>query len=84
MPIYEYTCRGCGHKFEKLVLRGQTPECPSCQGSDLEQLFSTPAVSTERTRQRSLSDGHRRAQKVRTEKEHAQREYERNYIKDHS
>lgn len=40
MPLYEYRCEGCGHRFEELVLRGEGPvQCPVCHGS-LEKLFS--------------------------------------------
>jgi len=84
MPIYEYRCRSCQNVFDELVKLGQTPDCPSCGGNDLEQLISLPAVSTEGSRQRSLSKARQRASKVHKEKQHAQAQYERNYIKDHS
>ena len=84
MPIYEYKCRGCGHTFEELVKIGQTPDCPACQGADLEKLVSLPMVSTEASRQRSFGKAREAASAVRKEKQHAQAEYERNYIKDHS
>ncbi|MBV8728596.1 MAG: hypothetical protein JO336_02180 [Acidobacteriia bacterium] len=51
MPIYDYKCRGCGNEFELIVLRTTKPECPSCQSTDLEQLVSAFAVSTEEIRQ---------------------------------
>jgi putative FmdB family regulatory protein len=47
MPIYEYECRGCGHQFELLVLKGTVAACPACQSQDLEQLLSGFAVSSE-------------------------------------
>jgi putative FmdB family regulatory protein len=50
MPIYEYQCRQCGQDFELLVLKGTALECPSCQGSDLEQLLSGFAVSSDGSR----------------------------------
>lgn len=84
MPIYEYLCQACGHQFEKLVRHGQTPDCPSCQSSELERLLSLPGISTEKSRKHSLSEARRRAMGVKKEKDHAQAEYERNYIKDHS
>jgi len=84
MPIYDYKCLGCGHYFEELVKLGQTPDCPACSGKDLEQLISLPAVSTESSRERNLRVARKRASKEHTEKKHAQAEYERNYIKDHS
>lgn len=33
MPIYEYRCRACGARFEKLVslsARARDVECPAC------------------------------------------------------
>ena len=45
MPIYEYTCRSCEHPFEELVLGSETPSCPECASEELEQRFSTFAVS---------------------------------------
>lgn len=60
------------------------PNCPSCHGSDLERLVSLPAVSTDKSRQRSLGKARQRAGEARREKDHAQAEYERNYVKDHS
>src|SRR4029434_9274060 len=54
MPIYEYECRGCGHEFEQLIRTGDTPECPTCHGHDLQRLLSHTSVSTEHTRQVSF------------------------------
>ena len=85
MPLYEFKCRSCGHAFEELVRVGEIPACPACRHRKPERLFSTSAgVSTEKTRRRSAGQARRVAGKVRREKEHADREYERNYIKDHS
>ena len=43
MPIYEYKCRDCGDKFEKLV-RSSTSEsdlkCPVCQSPKVERQVS--------------------------------------------
>ena len=44
MPIFEYACRSCGHRFEALVFGGKTPPCPECEGVDLEKLLSGFAV----------------------------------------
>ncbi len=41
MPIYEYACNQCHHRFEKLLRRSEDAvECPHCQQSDLRKLFS--------------------------------------------
>jgi putative FmdB family regulatory protein len=46
MPIYEYECRGCGHRFEKIVYGGAAPDCPTCRSADVEKLLSTFAVAS--------------------------------------
>jgi len=46
MPLYEYECRGCGHRFELLVFGKERPACPSCRSEDLEKAFSTFATGT--------------------------------------
>ena len=52
MPLYDFHCRACQHRFEALVRPGGTPACPACQSTDLERQLSTFAVSSaERTRQ---------------------------------
>ena len=84
MPLYEFKCRACGHRFEDLVRVDEVPECPKCHNAAPERLFSASAgVSTERSRKRSAGGARRAAGKVKREKDHAQREYERNYMKDH-
>lgn len=84
MPIFDFKCRVCGHQFEELVRRDDRPRCPSCESFDLARLVSVPAISTDSTRKRSMSSARRQASEVNREKKHAQAEYERNYIKDHS
>ena len=45
MPLYEYLCKKCGHKFEKLRKFSDPPikKCPECRGA-VEQLISSSAV----------------------------------------
>ncbi len=45
MPIFEYRCEACGHKFEAILFGAQTPECPQCHTDKLEKQLSTFAVS---------------------------------------
>lgn len=40
MPLYSYHCNSCAHEFQELVYPGDTPACPSCAGTDLEQMLS--------------------------------------------
>ena len=48
MPIFEYVCLGCGHRFEFLKLPAATtvPSCPACQSGNLERQLSGFAMST--------------------------------------
>lgn len=45
MPIFEYRCESCGHKFEAIVFGEQTAECPKCHTEKLEKQLSTFAVN---------------------------------------
>jgi putative FmdB family regulatory protein len=76
MPIYDYSCRGCGHTFEALVRSTTTPSCPECRSEDLERLLSLPAVRSESTKQQALRAAKRRDAGQASERVHAQREYE--------
>jgi putative FmdB family regulatory protein len=44
MPLYEYQCKKCGHRFELIQsFSAEDPkECPVCHG-EVERLISTPA-----------------------------------------
>ncbi|MEW6334716.1 MAG: zinc ribbon domain-containing protein [Thermodesulfobacteriota bacterium] len=50
MPIYEYACGTCGHRFERIMKVGEAaPLCPVCGGAEaLKQAvpFRTNAWST--------------------------------------
>jgi putative FmdB family regulatory protein len=45
MPNYEYLCKKCGHRFEKIrkFSDKQLRKCPEC-GGVIEQVISAPAV----------------------------------------
>jgi len=45
MPIFEYRCEDCGHRFEAILFGEQKPECPKCHNVRLEKQLSTFAVS---------------------------------------
>ena len=76
MPIYDYACQGCGHRFELLVLAATTPSCPQCGSGDLTRLLSAPAVQTAGTRALGLEAARKRDQRQAAENSRAQREYE--------
>ncbi|MGB6874836.1 MAG: zinc ribbon domain-containing protein [Candidatus Acidiferrales bacterium] len=45
MPLYEYKCRKCGHRFEKIegVSASEIKKCPEC-GAKAERMLSAPAI----------------------------------------
>jgi putative FmdB family regulatory protein len=45
MPLYEYQCQKCGHRFERIqrFSDAMVKKCPDC-GGKVEQLISAPAV----------------------------------------
>ena len=45
MPLYEYECKKCGHRFEKIQLYSDkmVKKCHEC-GGQVEQMISAPAV----------------------------------------
>jgi putative FmdB family regulatory protein len=45
MPLYEYECGACGHRFEKIQKFSDTLEsvCPRC-GGVVRKLMSSPAI----------------------------------------
>ena len=45
MPLYEYECEACGHRFEVIQKFSDAPveTCPKC-GSKVRKLLSSPAI----------------------------------------
>jgi putative FmdB family regulatory protein len=45
MPLYEYECQACAHRFEVIQKFSDAPpaECPRC-GGPVEKLLSSPAI----------------------------------------
>jgi putative FmdB family regulatory protein len=44
MPIYEFECTECGHRFDRLQgLSDPKPACSSCQGTRVNRLISLVA-----------------------------------------
>ena len=50
MPIYEFECRACGHRFSEFYrtmhssTERRAPACPLCQSEDVQRLVSSFAV----------------------------------------
>jgi putative FmdB family regulatory protein len=46
MPIFEYICKDCDQRFERIVPRhDSTTDCPHCNSTRLEKQLSVFAVS---------------------------------------
>lgn len=52
MPLYEYVCRKCHHKFDEVltIKEHETKQvhCPKCQGTDLEKVIESFFAKTVR------------------------------------
>ena len=46
MPLYEYACDACGHRFEIIQKFSDGPPdaCPACGKGPLQRLLSSPAI----------------------------------------
>lgn len=46
MPLYEYECQACGHRFERIQKFSDSPleECPTCGKKKVHKLVSSPAI----------------------------------------
>lgn len=51
MPVFEFACAKCDHRFEELIRGDHMPTaCPACQHQKVEKRLSTFAVGKEATR----------------------------------
>jgi putative FmdB family regulatory protein len=75
MPLYEYDCRDCGRRFEKLVRKDETAgPCPHCTSANIERVLSLFGVSSDATRQAHLQSARRANSKVLRDKKIAEEE----------
>jgi putative FmdB family regulatory protein len=80
VPIYDFRCRACGNEFEGLV-RPQDPPvtCPSCGGSDLQQLLSGFALRTDERHAAAVKDSRKRQVARNKDKLVAEEEYRKKH-----
>ncbi len=48
MPIYEYKCSNCDHKFEILhrsITKVEDVNCPKCKSAEIKKMLSTFSAS---------------------------------------
>lgn len=79
MPIYEYRCNTCDHRFERLVRNDIVPGCPSCESNDLDRLISMPRVKSTSTRAQSLRAAKQRDAAQATDRMHDRIQYEQSH-----
>ena len=84
MPLYDFHCRKCAHRFEALVRTGSVPVCPACQSPDLERQISTFAVSSaEKTQAAATKARTKAATTARRDNEAMEREINEHRHEDH-
>jgi putative FmdB family regulatory protein len=57
MPIFEYICKACEHRFEALVYGDEKAECPKCHGQKLAPQLSVFAVNAKASSSAGSSTG---------------------------
>jgi putative FmdB family regulatory protein len=76
MPVFDFSCRTCGHAFEQLVRASDVPTCPACAGVEVEKLLSLPALKTSGTRALAMQAAKRRDKAQGFDRMHEQAKYE--------
>jgi putative FmdB family regulatory protein len=79
MPLFDFTCRGCGTTAELLVRGDHVPPCPTCGGADLEKQVSLPAVKSETTRGLAMRAAKKRDAAMGQARMHEQLQYEQSH-----
>ena len=82
MPIYEYSCKKCGHQFEMLILGKEEAICPSCSGRELEKLLSLTYGKAGGVSDLAMRAAKKRDQRQGRERMEEQRLYELNHDRD--
>lgn len=59
MPVYEYRCGDCGHRFLKLILKSSgtfSLSCPQCGSENIFRLFSSFRIARAVSEEEALKD----------------------------
>ncbi len=76
MPIYDYRCTDCDHRFEAFVRKDDSTSCPECGGGQLERFMATTALGTETTNGMAMRAARKRDARQANQMNRTQREYE--------
>ena len=79
MPIFDFECRACAHRFETLVLGAARPACPSCGSEDLEKQLSVPGVVSDATKALSMKAAKKRDAAQARDRMHERIRYEQSH-----
>ena len=81
MPLWEFSCGGCGEEFELLLLgrSGEREECPRCGGTKLERLLSVPGVKSDGTRDLAMRAARKRDAHQARDRINERRRYEESH-----
>ena len=83
MPIFEYECLECDHRFEHLQrTSGPQAACPVCEAENVQRLVSLCAVSSESSRAANLTAAHHRAAQRRNEKQRGEHQQHHDHFQD--
>ena len=74
MPLFEYECHACLHRFELLVRDSHPQLCPACGSRKIERLHSLFGVSSDSIRQATLKKARAAQTRVRRDKAIAEAE----------
>jgi putative FmdB family regulatory protein len=80
MPLYDFSCRACGRRFEERVAPDGHVACPACGSADCQRLlsrFAGPFTIGLRGAAARRSNAARRAREELRRERRAQREAER-------
>jgi len=47
MPMYDFECQACQHRWEQMAKMGEIPACPECSAATVEKLLSFGAYKAQ-------------------------------------